>query len=193
MPFLIVSAVCSVTDFFGSVQSSSRRRLAALTCAALVVGYLVLGAAGFRDYLFTGDVIGIKGPADAPNWTLERVREVSKAIDQVAAPGEAIASFWPGYIFESKATPYPGFENNFGSSVSWELTPQERTKYHLISQEDLEAGFAAHVPRIVVAGNDLLRNHPTSSALQRSVLQSNEYVLTRTIGDAAIYVCCSHP
>ncbi len=193
MPFLIVSAVCSVTDFFGSVQSSSRRRLAALTCAALVVGYLVLGAAGFRDYLFTGDVIGIKGPADAPNWTLQRVREVSKAIDQVAAPGEAIASFWPGYIFESKAIPYPGFENNFGSSVSWELTPQERTKYHLISQEHLEAGFAAHVPRIVVAGNDILRNDPRTSALQRSVLQSNEYVLTRTIGDAAIYVCCSHP
>jgi len=193
MPFLVVSAVCSASDFFGSAQSASRRRLATLACAALVVSYLVLGAAGFRDYLFTGEVIGIKGPADAPNWTLEKVREVSKAIDQVAAPGEAIASFWPGYIFESKATPYPGFENNFGSSVSWELTPQERTRYHLISQEDLEAGFAVHVPRIVVQGNDVLRNDPGHSKLERSVLQSNGYVLTRTIGDTAIYVCCFHP
>ena len=193
MPFLIVSAVCSVNDYFGWLQFPTGRLMATLACVGLLVSYFVLGCTGFRDYLFTGNVIGIKSSADAPNWTLERVREVSRAIDQVAAPEERIASFWPGYIFESKATPYPGFENNFGFSVSWELTPQERAKYHLISQEDLEAGIPAHVPRVVVLGNDLLRNDPRQSALEKSALQSNGYVLTRTIGDASIYACCSRP
>ena len=98
-------------------------------------------------------MIGIRDSADAPNWRLERVREVSQAIDQVATPEEGIASFWPGYIFESKAVPYPGFENNFEWVVSWGLTRQERTKYRIMSEEDLEDGFAAHVPRVVVLGN----------------------------------------
>jgi len=72
-------------------------------------------AQAFRRYLFTGDsVIGLEGTYDAPNWTLDNVSAVSKAIDQLAAPNEEIASFWPGYIFASKAEPYPGFENDFG-------------------------------------------------------------------------------
>ena len=62
-----------------------------------------------------------------------------------------------------------------------------------MSQEDLVAGFAAHVPRIVVLGNDLLRTDPRASAYAASILRSDGYVLTRTIGDTSIYVCCSHP
>jgi hypothetical protein len=193
MPFLIVSAVYAVNKYSGSLQSQAPKWVAAFACAGLFVSYLVLGAAGFRNYLITGDVIGIRNSADAPNWRLERVREVSEAIDQVAMPEESIASFWPGYIFESKAVPYPGFENNFGWVVSWGLTRQERTKYHIISEEDLEAGFAAHLPRIVVLGNDLLRNDPRGSEYAESFLRSNGYALARTIGDASIYVCCSHP
>jgi len=192
IPFLIVSAVCLVSDYFRGLRSSAVRWAAIVICAGLLVSYLVLGTAGFRSYVLAGDVIGIDDPDEAPNWTLARVREVSKAIDEVALPQETIASLWPGYIFESQAAPYPGFENNFGWGVSWQLTPQERTKYHVISQEDFESGLAAHVPRIVVLGNDVLREDPRGSGYAH-ILKAKGYALARTIGSASIYVCCSRP
>ena len=99
MPFLVVSAVYAVSDYFRSLQSPAPRWTATLACVDLFVSYLVLGAAGFRNYLFAGGVIGIRNSADAPNWTLEKVREVSRAIDRVAMQDEGIASFWPGYVF----------------------------------------------------------------------------------------------
>jgi hypothetical protein len=192
IPFLIVGAVCLVGDYFLWLHSARVRWTAGVVCAGLFAGYLILGAAGFRHYLFIGDVIGIDDPDAAPNWTLGRVREVSKAIDEVALPQETIASLWPGYILESHAVPYTGFENNFGWGVSWELTPKERTKYHVISEEDFESGLAAHVPRVVVLGNDVLRDDPRGGEYAR-ILKADGYAVARTIGDASIYVCCSRP
>jgi 4-amino-4-deoxy-L-arabinose transferase-like glycosyltransferase len=193
MPFLIASVVCLVSDYFSSSRSSGVRWLATVVLACLFVGYLVLGAAGFRDYLFTGsNVIGMDDPDDAPNWTLQGVREVSRAIDQVTLPGEGVAGLWPGYVFESQAAPYPGFENNFGWGVSWQLTPQERAKYHVLSPEDITSGFAAHVPRVVVLGNDVLQDDPRAPQIA-GILKANGYTLARSIGNASIYVCSSRP
>ncbi len=192
MPFLIVSAVCLVSNYFQWLRSSAVRWTAIAVCAGLLAGYLALGAAGFRHYLIVGDVIGIDDPDEAPNWTLARVREVSKAIDEVALPDEGIASLWPGYIFESHAAPYSGFENNFGWGTSWQPTRQERTKYHVISEEDFKNRIAAHVPRIVVLGNDVLREDPHGGEYA-GMLKSNGYALVRTIGDTSLYVCCSRP
>jgi Dolichyl-phosphate-mannose-protein mannosyltransferase len=192
MPFLIVSAACLVSDYFGWLRSKAVRWTAIVVCAGLFAGYLALGARGFRHYLITGDVIGIDDPDEAPNWTLARVREVSKAIDEVALPEETVASLWPGYIFESHADAYSGFENNFGWGVSWQLTQQERAKYHVISEGDFESGLAAHVPRIVVLGNDVLRDDPHGGEYA-GMLKSNGYALAQTVGDASVYVCCSRP
>jgi len=136
------------------------------------------------------NVIGIDDPDEAPNWTLTRVHEVSKAIDEVALPEEGIASIWPGYIFESQAAPYPGFENNFGWGVSGKLTPEERARYHILSQKDFESGLAAHVPRVVVLGDDVLRDERGRSAYP-SLMKSNSYALVRSVGGASIYVCCA--
>jgi hypothetical protein len=193
MPFLIVSAVCLVSDYFASLRSPGVRWAATVALPCLFVAYLVLGAAGFRNYLFTANnVIGIDDPDDAPNWTLQRVREVSEAIDQVAMPGEGVAGLWPGYVFESQAAPYSGFENNFGWGVSWQLTPQERAKYYVLSPEDITSGFAAHVPRVVVLGNDVLQDDPRAPQIA-SILKAHGYALARTIGNASIYVCSSRP
>jgi Dolichyl-phosphate-mannose-protein mannosyltransferase len=193
MPFLIVSAVCLVSDYFAWPHSPVVKWAATVVLACLFAGYLALGAAGYRNYLFTADdIIGIDDPDDAPGWTLQGVRDVSKAIDEVALPGEGIASLWPGYAFESQAGPYPGFENNFGWSVSWQLTPQERAKYHVLSPEDIASGFAARVPRVVVLGNDVLQDDPRAPQIA-GILKANGYALARTIGNASIYVCSSRP
>ena len=193
VPYLIVSAVCLGSDYFAQVRSPRVRWTAAVICVGLLAGYLTLGAVGFRNYLFTAaSVIGIDDPDDAPNWTLRGVREVSQAIDELTSPGEGVASFWPGYVFESRTVPYPGFENNFGWAISWQLTPQQRAKYHIPSPEEITSGFAAHVPRVVVLGNDILQDDPRAPQIA-GLLKAHGYALTRSIGNASIYVCCSKP
>ncbi len=190
VPFLIVAAVCAVNDYLDSVQPSSARWTAAFACVALFVVFLGYTVLGIRNYLITGeDIIGITGSEDAPNWTLQRVREVSAAIDELAQPNEEIASFWPGYIFESKAVPYPGYENDFGVIVSRRLTPEQRARYHIISRVEVEAGLAAHGPRIAVVGNQENAG-ARASACQRMLLHHG-YTQVRTIGDTFIYQCCS--
>jgi hypothetical protein len=189
MPFLIVAAVCSVSDYLGSLRSERTRRLAYAACVVLLAGFVASAAPTFRRYLVTGDrVIGIKNTDDASNWTLGRVAEVSIAIDRLAMPHEEIGSFWPGYIFASKADPYPGFENDFGWMITGKLTDSQREKYHILSQSDVEAEFAAHSPRIVVLGNqEFFDGAPRVSGCAR-ILRSNHYVAVSVVGDTSIFV-----
>ena len=198
MPFLIVAAACGASDYVTSLRAARPKPITVLASVAVLAAFVASSVPSFRRYVVTGDKIdGIKGTNDAPNWTLDAVSAVSKAIDQLAAQNEQIASFWPGYIFASKADPYPGFENNFGRLISRKLTVDQRAKYHIIADSDIEAGFAAHTPRIVVSGNliwgakwDVCDDPAQVSACAR-ILLSNGYTAVRTIGNTTIYVCCS--
>ena len=138
--------------------------------------------------------MGLNGANDAPNWTLDRVSTVSKAVDQLAAPDDEIASFWPGYAFASKAEPYPGFENNFGRFISQKLTVDQRVKYRVIAEPGVEADFAAHHPRIVVWGRDpflgvqSICDDASNFSGCAKMLHSDGYSLVRAIGDTSIFV-----
>ena len=200
VPFLIVTAVCAISDYIDSLRGEWPKRTASFASVVLLAIFVASSVPSFRRYLFTGDrVIGILGNKDAHNWTVDEVSAVSAAIDQMVEPNEKIASFWPGYIFASKADPYPGFENNFGRTVARKLTVEQMTKYHIISQSDVEADFAAHTPRIAVLGNrtfadrdsrDICDN-PSELRDCAKILLSDGYTVVRTIGDASIYRCCS--
>ena len=190
VPFLIVAAVCGTSDYVTSLRGARPKRIAVLASIAVLAIFVASSVPSFRRYLVTGDkVIGVRGANDAPNWTLERVSAVSKAIDQVAMPKEKIASFWPGYIFESKTEPYPGFENNFGQLVASKLTPEERARYHVISSDEIQNDFAAHSPRIGVVGNQESSGFRMSAG--EAILRANGYTAVRMIGRTSIYVCCS--
>jgi hypothetical protein len=202
VPFLIVTAVVASSDYIESLPEGRPKRIATLAGAALLAAFAVSSAPSLRRYLFTGyNVASILGTPDAHNWTLDNVIAVSAAIDQLAAPHEKIASFWPGYIFASQAEPYPGFENNFGRTISRKLTAEQMAKYHIIAQSDIEAGFAAHTPRIVVLGNRTFMDRdprdicddPDEVRECAKILLSDGYTVVRTIGDASIFVCCSVP
>ena len=128
---------------------------------------------------------------------MQRVLEVSHAIDQIAAPGETVASFWPGYIFQTKATPFPGFEADYGLLIADKLTLEQRARYHILSPAEIETDFAAHRPRVVVLRNELPVNQwrkllETEDAF-KSLHRALGYTLVRSIGDTSIYVCCSNP
>ncbi|HEX3941193.1 MAG TPA: glycosyltransferase family 39 protein [Acidobacteriaceae bacterium] len=191
MPFLIVGVVCGASDFIASQRSGSPKRIAVLVSVIVVVTFVVASAPGFRRYLFTGDrVVGIKNTDDARNWTLANASAVSRAIDELAAPKEQIASFWPGYVAASKAEPSPGFENDFGWVIANKLTSDQRAKYHIITRSEIEADFAAHTPRIIVLGNQWNGGFSDASEWV-SILRKDDYVEVRTIGDTSIFVCCS--
>ena len=188
MPFLIVAAVCSVSDYLASLQSQRATRIARAVCGVLLAGFVGFAVPRFRQYLFTGDnVVGIEDRNVAPNWTLQQVTAVSQAIDQLASPGEKVVSFWPGYIFASRADPYPGFENDFGLYVAWRLSPERREKYHLLSGADMMDDFAAHRPRLVVIGNQgPVSGGPSYSAAVGAV-RTYGYSLARMVGGTSIY------
>ncbi len=194
VPFLIVAAVCPVSHYFSNLQTARAMRIAGAGCFLLLAGFVGFGIAGFRQYLFTGyQVPGVVGPADAPNWTLRQVSAVSKAIDELAAPGEPVVSFWPGYIFASHANPFPGYENNFGIYISEQLSPEQRRKYHVLTRGEMYRQFAFHEPRLAVVGNQGPRSGGPPPWAAQAMAEHCGYRLVQTVGDTLIYQCCAGP
>jgi 4-amino-4-deoxy-L-arabinose transferase-like glycosyltransferase len=194
IPFLLVSAVCVVNDVFLSLSSRRERLVAVVACVVGLAIYLGASIPDLRKYLITGEGIASVGRArDKGDWRLQRVVEMSEAIDQIARPGEIVASFWPGYTFQTREVPLSGLENDFVLPVSDKLTAQQREEYHVLSPAEIESMFAAHTPRIVVLGN---QNRLAEEAMGQTVeglLRAYGYILARSIGDASVYVCCSKP
>ena len=196
MPFLIVSAMCATSGYVSGLRAAWPKQVAVLASAVLLAAFVASSVPSFRRYLVTGNQIGPYTAHDAPNWTLDRASAVSQAIDQLVAPHEEIASFWPGYVFASKAGPYPGFETDFSRNYSRKLTVDQRSKYHILTGSEVEAGFAAHTPRVVVLGNLISGNgdvcgDPRQVSACAKVLLSHDYMAVRTIGNTSIFVCCS--
>lgn len=188
-PFLIVAAVGAASKYLSSLRGRWPKQAAALGCAALLAIFVASSLAGFRRYFVTGDQVSTLYHArDAQYWTLDAVTKVSRAIDQLAAPHEQIAAFWPGYIFASEADPYPGFESNFLGKVPMQLTAEQRARYHMISGSDIAAIFAAHTPRIVVSGQRNYCGDPPHISRCAKLLLSDGYVATRTVGQTSIFV-----
>ena len=191
VPFLIVVAVCGASDYVAALRAPRTQRIAVLAGAVLLAIFVASSLPGIRKHFITGDYAMLSGTNYAPDWTLGGVSAVSQAIDQLAAPNEEIASYWPGYIFASKADPYPGFENNFGQMIANRLTAERRIKYHVLADSDIAADFAAHAPRIVVVGNQEIFVGPPRVSACTKLLLSNGYAVARTVGDTSIFVCCS--
>ncbi len=194
VPFLIVAAVCSVSDYLAGLHSQRAMRIAAAVCVVLLVSYVGFAVPAFCQYLFTGNRIpGIDGPPDAPNWRLQQVTAVSQAIDQLASPGEKVVSFWPGYIFASHADPYPGFENDFGLVIAERLSRERQEKYHLLAGEDMLDGFAPHGSRLVVIGNQGPMSGGPKYSAAVGMVRTYGYRLVRVVGGTSIYESSSRP
>jgi len=197
VPFLVVSAVCAASELFTRLESRREKLLVTMGVVAVMAGYLVLGGIDLRSYLVTGDgVPGVRTALDRGDWRLQRVIAVSHAVDQVAAPGEFVASFWPGDILESQANTLPGMENPFALQVSAKLTPAERARYHITSVPQIESDIAAHRAHVVVlrnqistafAANEIARAQQQADAF-RSLLEADGYTLFRSFGGISVYV-----
>jgi hypothetical protein len=189
-----------LSELFARLESRRERLVTAIACVAVLGAYLAVSISDFRNYLITGNgVPGVQPALDRGDWRLQRVIEVSQTVDQIASPGELVASFWPGDIFQTDADPLPGLENPFALPISEELTSQQRVRYHIISPTEIESDFASHRPRVVVLRNQIL-SAVTAEELKRmqrlsdtfrSSLNVHGYKLVRSIGGISIYDCCA--
>jgi len=188
VPFLIVAAVCSVSDFLETPQAPREVRRARTICAVAIAAFVLAGVPAFRQYLFTGyKVPGVTEPSEAPNWTLTQVTAVSRAIDQLSRPGEPVIAFWPGYVFGTHATPYPGFEDHFGIFVAGRLSEEQRAKYHLLTGEDMDEILHHQQAPLVVIGNQgpWVGGPDYDSSI--AVTRRSGYRLVKVVGDTAIF------
>ncbi len=194
VPFLIVSAVCLVSEYVARLQSLGAVALAGAAVLVLLAGFVGFGVRAFGWYLHSGlNVPGVYTPALARNWTLEQVTAVSAAIDQLAMPGEEVLSFWPGYIFASSAEPYPGFENQFGMGIAYALSPEKRQRYHIISEAGIHQAVASHGARIAVVGNQGTYIGGAYYDASIGLLENNGYRAVRRLNDAIIYEYSAAP
>jgi hypothetical protein len=193
IPFLVVSSVCVATEVVRGLESSHQRSLAIGGCVFLLAVYAVMMPSDFRKYLITGDgVPAVRGAYDRDDWRLSKILEVSSAIDQFAVPNEVVASFWPGYIFQTHALPFPGLETDCGLAIAGKLTPEEMAQYHIVSWSQMGSSFASKAPRVVVVPNHqrYLGGEVVGDRAKSSLL-ANHYLLAKIVGDTSIYTCCS--
>jgi Dolichyl-phosphate-mannose-protein mannosyltransferase len=191
-PFLVVATVCLLHDLLAELESASGKRLAAGGCLILLAIYLVAPVNDFRRYLITGEgVPGLERVKDKEDWRVERILEVSRAIDQLSRPGDSVISLWPGYLFQTHTLPLPRLESDFSLPIAAKVPPELRRRYHVLTIAELDDEIANHRTQLVVLGNE---NRVMQEAAKDSVantLQSNGYKPIKSIGDTTIYMCCS--
>ncbi len=183
IPFVVVAAVCAGSNFIDSLPRRPSLTVG-LAAAALLTIYVCAPIGEYRRFLIRGNGIGL--PIEpAVNWKPDTIAGVSKAIDKLAVPGERVMSFWPGYMLTSKASEFPGMENDSGLACSALLSAAQQAKYHIASRPQIEAELAAHKVRIVVLGNqEYLNLHKQPYA---AVLLRSGYHVAAVIGDTSIY------
>jgi hypothetical protein len=186
VPFMIIAAVCRASQLLDGINSVPTRRWAAAGGIALALLFAAASTGDYRRFTNTGEGLnGIHPQERAPNWKIDAVRAVSRAIDELAVPGEPVMSLWPGYIFESKASPFPGLENNTGRDRVDALKPGDAARYHILSKERIGIEIASHNPRIVVIGNQesmFVQAGPYTDMLSRA-----GYMVVRKIGDTSVW------
>jgi hypothetical protein len=165
--------------------------------AIVLLLYVSISVNDLRNYLFTGDgVPGLRLAQNRQDWKIDEDVAISNTVSEHVEPGEIVASFWPGDIFQTQANPLPGIENPFALPISEKITAEQRTLYHILSPDEILIAFAAHKPKVVVLRSQIMAA-VTAEEFQRmqglvqtfrTALVNDGYTLVRTIGGISIYV-----
>jgi hypothetical protein len=189
LPFMVVDVARLAARTAAELEGVdlARRRLAGAMLTVLAV-YLALGAIEVRRYTLAGEVVPGFGVAVArANWTVEAVREVGQAIEDIVGPGpHEVVSLWPGYLAESRLSIAPGLENPFAPWEALRLTPEQQVRYRLMPWPALFARLESGTEPVVVVP----RWFPPGAAGTelRTFLQAHRYRIARTVRDADLYV-----
>jgi hypothetical protein len=187
VPFFILFVACSMSKLVDILKDRRKKSHLLMACGSVLLVFVVSAIPDYRRFLSTGTQVA-DGPARAPNWRIPAISAVSRAIDEQIRPAERVMSLWPGYIFQSKAEPYAGLENNSATYFADDrLSPSEQVRYHILSPRSIQADIAAHRPRLVVIGNQESMMGVKPEPFEK-VLASNGYKVVRKIGDSKLWL-----
>jgi hypothetical protein len=85
-----------------------------------------------------------------PVWQLSSYREVTKVVEANSGPDEVILSFWPGVVFESGRRYFPDLEDQFVYRVMNKITPEEQTRYHVISKDQIMRAITGRETNLLI-------------------------------------------
>lgn len=68
-------------------------------------------------------------------WQLANYEKVTQFIEANSRSDEVVLSFWPGYVFGSGREYFPGLENQFVYRIMKKISPEQRTRHHVISHD----------------------------------------------------------
>lgn len=173
VPFLIVSGV----TFAWSYARSSGGTAVLLILLALYVAAAPVDAG---HYFWTGT--GVPAVDRPVNFRQDSVRSISLEVSKLTKPGEAVLTFWPGYLVESTAESVPGMESGYGLLITSRLSPAERLKYKLRAESEIASDLARHEPRVVILGNG------GRTEIYQPLLERFGYHVVFSAGDTSIYV-----
>ena len=154
IPFLAIEAGIALAAVASwQLRADGRRWPVGVVLVLVCLGYY--GASGWSErdrYLHTGyGVNGVWSPQHAREWRIDTVVAVEKEID---AQGIAVAaSWWPGYFVATRTSVLPELANDFGLLAAEVLTPEERQRFHVVSQAQVGNMIRAGLPRLFVEGN----------------------------------------
>lgn len=137
VPFLIVGVVELVRA--SAAEPAATRALFSAAAAVWLLAYLVFAPVELARIIRSS-------PENRP----ARVQEVADFVDAHTVPDEEVLASWPGYLFGTDAKPVPGLESDFGPHDAEPLTPEKAKRYHLITDEQVEALIRERRTRLVV-------------------------------------------
>jgi hypothetical protein len=126
----------------------------------------------------------------APEWQLPAYHQVAATIESITAPDEAVLSFWPGYVFESRRRYYPDMENHFAYRVTEKLDTERRQHFHIPSRNDaLEAVSKGSVKVVVLGGwmGDFYRDLSPEAVSEFKTQVDANYSPVRKIDGVTVY------
>ena len=181
VPFLIVVAVEPLNGI--------RTPLAVAGASVLLLVFVAASIKDVQRFLSSGeDVIGVSRPRLAVNFRLDSVVAMSHRLDECASPGEPVMSLWPGYLVQSKTQPLPGFENNTARELTRTISSERMFRYHIVSPSRIEALLRAHIPRLVVVGNQESMSSEFDTASYERMLLESGYRRDYQLGTASLWI-----
>lgn len=180
VPFLVV-LFCRLFGALLSLGGAAPIRYGARAlAAALLAGYAIFGLLDYRGFLITGKDVYRDDPLGQAR--LDDVRRVSAAIDELTEPGAIVMSQWPGYLFETRAAPYPGMENHFWVRVATKLSSERRARFRIGSHQDIRAAVLAAEPDLIVIDRYLQELY-----VPQRLLAGSRYRLVRQVDGVILY------
>jgi hypothetical protein len=123
-------------------------------------------------------------------WRLSSYRETTKVIEANTSPDEVVMSFWPGFVFESGRRYFPGLENHFVYRVMNKMSPEERTRMHVVSKDQIMRAITGGEINVLVIHPWILEYYHDLSPAEiqefHSAVDTN-FSLLRTIDRVEIY------